>query len=219
MKKSLVILILLLTLLLGGCENFTLPSDLTVPTNITTDEGQTSELETSEVTTEEISTNTETSSEEVTTIISDEIYLKLNAGQDTVEINDEWTDAGAVFVINDEEYVMSTTDSVDTSSIDVYTITYEYEYNDIVYSMTRIVVVLDQVAPEIELNLGVDTIVVGNEWVDAGVTIIDNSKEDITPTIEGQVDINTPGTYEITYTATDSSGNDTSITRYVTVIE
>ena len=83
----------------------------------------------------------------------------------------------------------------------------------------RYVVVTDQISPEIKLNLGIDTVIIGNEWTDAGVTISDNSDEAIGAVITGSVDINTPGRYQIIYTATDSSGNDNSVTRYVTVIE
>lgn len=39
------------------------------------------------------------------------------------------------------------------------------------------------------------------------VKVIDNSKEEITPTIEGEYDINTPGTYNLKFIALDSSNN------------
>jgi hypothetical protein len=64
-----------------------------------------------------------------------------------------------------------------------------------------------------------DNIVVGNVWIDAGVTITDNSKEVIEAVVSGTVDINVPGTYQIIYTATDSSENTASVIRYVTVVE
>lgn len=232
MKKIWLIGVLLLTLVLSGCDDINLPSGQTLPTNLTFDNITTTEETSSEIsltieetssevslTTEETTTNPVTSSEEVTTIINEEIYLQMNAGIDTVEINSDWIDAGALFVLDDIEYQMITSDSVDTSTINVYPITYEYNHNDTLYTMIRIVVVLDQTPPVLELNLGIDTLVLGSEWIDAGVIINDNSQEDITPTIEGHVDVNVPGTYEIKYTATDSSGNASSITRYVTIIE
>jgi len=154
-----------------------------------------------------------------TTIINDEITSVLNTAQDTVEINSEWTNAGAKLVLNDTEYNMVTTDVVDNALLGLYEITYSYEYNSEIYSITRYVMVIDQTSPAMQLNLGVDTVKVGETWIDGGVTVTDNSLENITATISGTVVINTAGTYEITYTATDSSGNTSSIIRYITVIE
>ena len=154
-----------------------------------------------------------------TTIINDEITSVLHTGQDTVEINSEWTNAGAKLVLNDTEFNMVTTDIVDNAILGLYEITYSYDYNSETYSITRYVIVTDQTAPVIELNLGIDTVKVGETWTDGGVAITDNSLENITATINGTVVINTAGTYEITYTATDSSGNTSSIIRYITVIE
>lgn len=237
MKKLILVIVLLLTLIVSACDGTDLPSGLTLPPGITTNEEisnlfttqvPTDESQTSlQATTQEPSTGTQTTenqtsqptSDVITTIINKEIYLQLNAGQDTVEINDDWTDAGAKFVVDETEYDMTSSDTVDTTKINVYPITYEYDYEGKIYEITRIVVVLDQTPPVLELNLGIDTIVVGNEWIDAGVTVTDNSGEEIIAQISGSVDINTPGTYEIIYTATDSSGNSSYITRYVTIIE
>ncbi len=200
MKKLLIILVILFTLMLGGCDIFG-------PTTTTT----------TTTTSQETTTATSTT---LTTIINDEITLVINAGQDTVEINSEWIDAGAKFVLNDTEYNMTTLDTVDNSTLGLYEVTYSYDYDSETYSITRYVIVTDQTAPVIELNLGVDTIKVGETWTDGGVIMItDNSLETLTITVSGVVDINTVGTYEITYTATDSSGNTSSIIRYVTVIE
>ena len=85
--------------------------------------------------------------------------------------------------------------------------------------MTRYVIVTDQTAPVIELNIGVDTVKLNDAWTDGGVTTIDNSGESILAVVSGSVDTSTTGTYQIDYTATDSSGNTSSIIRYVTVYE
>ena len=42
------------------------------------------------------------------------------------------------------------------------------------------------------------------------IEVSDNSKEEITPSIEGKYDIESPGEYTLTYKAKDSSGNETS---------
>jgi len=201
------------TLILGSCDFFTTTTTTETVTIATTNLITT----TNQVT---IITTTRTQeSTTSTTIINDEITLVLNAGQDTVEINTDWTDGGAIFLLNDTEYIMTTLDIVDNSTLGLYEITYLYDYNSETYSIIRYVIVTDQTVPVIELNLGIDTVEVGETWTDGGVTISDNSLEDIIATVSGSVDINTAGTYEITYIATDPSGNTSSIIRYVTVIE
>lgn len=191
MKKLLTISILILTLFLTSCDFF-------IPTAPTTKATTT----TTQITTEE-----------------EIIKAELNEGQDTVEINSTWVDAGAKLVVNETEYEMDTTNSVDVSTLGLYEITYTYEYNDNTYEVIRYVIVVDQTRPVITLNPGIDTIKVGDNWVDAGASVTDNSDETLTIVTTGEVDTSTAGTYQITYTATDSSGNTLSIIRFVTVIE
>jgi len=79
----------------------------------------------------------------------------------------------------------------------------------------------DRQPPVVRLNGGATvTIRVGEGWSDPGATARDNADGDISASIQitGSVDANTPGTYAVTYTATDSSGNSNSATRTVTVV-
>ncbi|MEX3071546.1 S8 family serine peptidase [Vibrio alginolyticus] len=62
------------------------------------------------------------------------------------------------------------------------------------------------------------TLVVGDEYVDAGATAEDAVDGTVSVTSSGSVDTNTLGTYSITYEATDSSGNLASAARTVTVL-
>ena len=57
------------------------------------------------------------------------------------------------------------------------------------------------------------------KYEDAGVTAVDDRDGDITNQVvkEGYVDVYRAGTYTLTYTATDSSGNTAQATRNVTV--
>ena len=173
------------------------------------------------ITTEEVTTDvtTITPTTNFTTIINEELLIRLNAGLDTVEINGEWIDAGADLLINDVAHAMLTIDTVDVTEFGIYHIHYAYTHEEVVYEIDRYVIVTDQTPPVLTLNLGVDTITVGEEWIDAGATVLDNSGETITVVISGTVDSNTPGTYVITYAATDSNDNSFLIYRYVTVIE
>lgn len=76
----------------------------------------------------------------------------------------------------------------------------------------------DKTPPVISLHGDAEiTLISGNAYVEQGATVTDNSGESITPVISGTVDVNTVGTYTITYTATDSSGNQSQKNRTVTV--
>ena len=140
-------------------------------------------------------------------------------GQDTVEINTTWEDAGAGLDMGSYwEEATSVEGEVDVTKLGQYEITYTITYDNNAYQITRYVQVVDQTKPIIKLNPGVDTIYLGNSWEDAGAIVTDNSGELLTVTVVGGVDTNTIGTYEVVYTAIDSSGNESSITRYVDVI-
>ena len=149
-----------------------------------------------------------------------EVTLRLNPGIDTIEINTEFVDAGVTFEVNGRNRSVDTVDNqVDTSTLGAYTVTYTVTYDDKTYSVDRHVYVIDETPPVITLNPGVDTIFVGDQWTDAGAIVEDNSLEVIDIVVGGEVDTNLAGTYEITYTATDSSDNTITATRYVVVIE
>lgn len=150
---------------------------------------------------------------------ADNLTIELNPGVDTIQINDSFVDASASATygfIDIDVTIQSNT--VNTAQVGVYEIVYVATYKDVSKTITRIVTVVDEIAPVITLNLGVDTIVVGESWIDAGVTIIDNSQESINPEISGLVDETQVGEYVITYTAMDSSGNTSVAIRYVNVI-
>ena len=147
------------------------------------------------------------------------IEIKLNAGQDTVELNFDWVDKGAVLKVGSKEYQAVTDDQVDTTTLGLYKVEYYYEYDGKEYKIIRYVNVVDQLKPIIELNPGIDTIKVGEEWLDAGAEAFDNSQEDIEIIVSGEVDTTKVGTYQIIYKASDASGNTTEIIRYVNVVE
>ncbi|PKK96565.1 MAG: hypothetical protein CVV58_05710 [Tenericutes bacterium HGW-Tenericutes-3] len=144
--------------------------------------------------------------------------LEIVKSQDTVEINSEYIDQGATFVNGVEEILVYSETTIDTSVLGLTQLNYTYTLEEETFTAIRYVIVVDQTAPMISLNMGIDTVIVGITWIDQGVTITDNSLEEITPTILGVVNTTVAGTYEIRYTATDASGNMSSITRFVTVI-
>jgi hypothetical protein len=73
---------------------------------------------------------------------------------------------------------------------------------------------VDTTVPVIIVTSGTDTVEQGSTWTDAGATA-DTGE---TVTASGTVDTNTAGTYTVTYTATDASGNAGTATRTVTIV-
>ena len=151
---------------------------------------------------------------------TNEISFTLNPGLDTINLNSEYTDPGAKAYINGEiQNYEVVENNVDTSQVGIYYITYELStYGNTTYVLTRIITVIDEIPPKINLNPGVDTIKIGQEWTDSSVTVSDNSNEEITIETIGEVDNTTRGRYSITYIATDAYGNQSEITRIINVI-
>ncbi len=78
----------------------------------------------------------------------------------------------------------------------------------------------DTEAPVITLKSGSNTsVVLGGTFKEPGYTATDNCDDDLTDKVEvsGKVDTSKTGTYELTYKVRDSSGNEGTITRKVTV--
>ena len=78
----------------------------------------------------------------------------------------------------------------------------------------------DKTAPELTLKNGESiTHILGNKFNEPGYTAIDNCDEDLSSKvkIEGSVDINTIGTYTLTYTVSDTAGNISKKERKVNV--
>jgi len=57
----------------------------------------------------------------------------------------------------------------------------------------------------------------GSNYEEAGATATDDVDGEVSVTITGEVDSHTPATYTLTYTATDTAGNQASVTRTVVV--
>ncbi len=150
-----------------------------------------------------------------------EITTSLQPGYDIISLNETWVDEGCYLLISEEgHFVMGyDTGSVDSTVLGEYEITYKKVYGEVEYYCKRIVKVIDDISPTVTLNPGIDTIKQGTTWVDALATVSDNNGGVITIEILGRVDINTIGSYEITYLVKDQSGNETTIIRIVNVIE
>lgn len=140
-------------------------------------------------------------------------------------VGSTYNDAGATALDNvDGVVAVNSTGTVNTNVIGVYTITYtavDAAGNSSSRNRTINVTAtpLDTVPPVISIN-GASSInlEVGTNYVEAGATATDNVDGIIPVVITGTVNINVVGTYMVTYTAIDSSGNSTIVTRVVNII-
>ncbi len=150
-----------------------------------------------------------------------EIFLN---GEDVIAISDldNFSDPGATATDDidgdiTESISVSTVQETDGSRTINYTVQ-DHSGNET--TVSRKLVPYDDVSPEITLN-GDETLVIeaNQPFDDPGVTVIDNYDGDISDTvaIDGWVDVYRPDTYNLTYTATDSSGNEVSVSRTVVV--
>lgn len=138
-----------------------------------------------------------------------------------VEVNTEFDDPGAVARFRFQDYsdnIVIDSD-LDMSTLGTYTIHYTFEKYQ--KSVEREVTVIDTTAPVIKLN-GTETIRVfeNTTFEDPGYSAIDNYDGDLSAQVKvdtSQLDMRTQGTYTITYTLNDSSGNVSEVTRFVEV--
>ena len=126
-----------------------------------------------------------------------------------------YTDAGATA---DGGETVTVPGTVDTSIVGTYIITYSATDADGNTSTARRTVnVVDTTAPVVTITGNANVIVeLGETYTDAGATATDLSGT-VAVVTTGTVDTNSVGTYVITYSATDASGNTGTATRTVIV--
>lgn len=141
----------------------------------------------------------------------------------TVGIYDKYEELGVEAYINKKDIskdVIIDSSKVDMNSLGTYEVTYTIDYKDKKYTLNRIVEVIDNESPKLTL-IGNEQIVinVGAVYHENGCTAIDNYDEKVSDKIKiiNHVNTNVTGVYSISYVATDSSGNTSSISRKVIV--
>ena len=139
-----------------------------------------------------------------------------------VECGTSYNDEGAT-ALDDCDGVLSVTvggDTVDASTLGTYVITYSAtDSSGNIGTNSRIIVVEDTIAPVVTL-IGSSSINVecSTPYNDEGATAVDACDGVLSVTVGGDtVDASVVGTYVITYSATDSSGNISSVSRTVIV--
>ena len=137
----------------------------------------------------------------------------------TVELGTAYTDAGATATDNSGSAVVTSSGTVDTNTVGSYTITYTAtDASGNSSSATRtlmlsILQLLSSLLPEItlqQLNPGLHILMLVQQPDASGTVSVTSS---------GTVDTNTLGSYTITYTSTDASGNTGTAAGTVNVVD
>ena len=146
-------------------------------------------------------------------IIGDEI-IKIN-------LNDNFTDPGIKVTYlgeNIDDRYVSVINNIDNKKVGSYEVIYEINYKNLSKKVSREVIVVDNIAPKIELkgNSSVD-VFVGEAFVDPGIIATDNYDTESNLKIEKKdnIDSSKVGSYKVVYTVTDSSSNISTIERVV----
>ncbi len=147
------------------------------------------------------------------------------AGENSINhtINTVFDDDGIKIINGREGYYVEKTDTVDPTSFGSYTVTYELynPENELLQVVTRTVTVLDDQAPELELQ-GEETVTIelGSSYTDEGILYYDNYDTDPEFFFNHDVDTLEIGSYSVTYYAVDEAGNvSNTIIRTVNVVD
>jgi hypothetical protein len=163
-------------------------------------------------------------SKPITVIVEDISYPSFDPIADqTLEIgsNDQdWTHlitnitgaSGRTFTMQEVQ------DTVDYHGLGTYHVTVSVTDSDGRQTVAHFdVTIVDTTPPEVVLLPGIDTVSLEDTYIDAGVSITDLTSFSVD--IENTIDTTVAGRYSVTYTVTDEGGNETSITRYVRVVD
>lgn len=154
--------------------------------------------------------------------LSNNLELKMNGKATSVlEVGADFKDLGAEAKYNEEKLKnIKSTGKVNNKKLGTYTITYTAKYKNVSKKVKRKIKVVDTTKPELKLSGEAISIIVGNQYTEPGYTAVDNYDGDITANVKttNNIDINNIGEYEVTYTVSDSSKNESTATRKVSVI-
>ena len=138
-----------------------------------------------------------------------------------IEAGSNFIDSGATAIDDVDGDVNVVVDgTVNSKKVGTYTIVYSStDSSGNKATKKRVVKVVDTTSPTIALK-GASLLSIEQDvkFNDPGVDSSDNADGDIKVTVDGSVDISTVGEYILIYTATDKSGNKSTVTRVVKVI-
>ncbi len=155
----------------------------------------------------------ENTTEEVTTTEYFEPSIELVGEQEIyLEVNTEYQELGAEAFLGEDDLSVSVNGEVNTSSLGTYTIIYSASaegFQDV--QITRTIHVIDSLAPSLTYTESEEFTIEYGEEFDLSVyyEISDNYDlpEDLTVTLNDEINLETLGTQSISLTIADSSGN------------
>jgi hypothetical protein len=143
--------------------------------------------------------------------------ITLSGGAEvSLELGSTYTDAGGTAVDNIDGDITSSivmVNPVDANTVGTYTVTYNVSDaagNAAVQVSRTVNITPDVTIPVISLLGDAEmSLELGSTYTDAGVTAVDNIDGDITANIAtvNPVDVNTVGSYTVTYNVNDAAGN------------
>ena len=140
-----------------------------------------------------------------------------------LNLGDEYKEYGIKVIRNGVDissYVKIDNSSVDTSKVGEYKVKYELLVDGNVEYINRLVIVKENIKPEIKL-IGDEVLYLNlNEtYIEPGYEVSDNYDKDIEDKVIviGNVDTSKSGVYTLEYKVIDSSGNESSSVRKVIV--
>ncbi len=165
-------------------------------------------------------------------VIVNEYHLDLQLRGDafiTLEYGELYTEAGAqasvygtVFHREKEDLEVTVEGQVDTGRLGEYTVTYRAERYGVRASAERKIHVVDSVSPVLKLaGAGSLMLPLNISFEEPGYEAHDLCSGDLTDRVtrQGEPDPAVPGTYILTYTVSDGSGNLAQATRTVTYVD
>lgn len=145
----------------------------------------------------------------------------------TLEYGDPYKEEGAEALLkgkwhlkDGESLEVTTEGEVDDQKLGSYTLTYSASVPRRQAQVTRTVTVVDTKKPSLKLKGEKKiTLTEGGQYKEPGFTAKDNYDGDLSKgvKVKGKVDTKTPGTYTLTYSIKDSSGNAAEVKREILV--
>lgn len=133
----------------------------------------------------------------------------------TLEVNSEYKEEGASVSGTNNKYKVI--GKVNTKKIGSYILTYKIKLLKTEKEIKREIIIVDTTKPEIKLTKGNISIYQNETFKDPGYEVTDNYDENTKVEVTGKVDTKKVGEYKLTYTATDSSNNQATAERKITV--
>lgn len=147
--------------------------------------------------------------------------FKVELNENIIDYGSEYqADFKAMFKDDDITDKVKVAHKIDTKKLGKYEITFIYKNEKKEYEVVKNIEVKDISKPTITLTRGEEiTVVINGKYKEPGFEVTDNYDIDLNDKVKisGEVDTSKEGTYEIKYTARDSSKNETTVIRKVIV--